>query len=651
MNVNLEIQKGKFIAPRRFVSIDFARSIAIFIMLTLHNVMSVLNINGLMAPDVINTLPMIQLFALIIIPFFGGLAGFFLLVSAASNTVSMYSDLERGTAIGGLVFKQVFSGILLLIFAMLSEAITGYNGVVGEFFKHLNNLSVVFDDHGTWEVIRYRFNHFETIHTIAWCIIINGIIQGLLSLKKNWRNRKQLIIIYAVLAIIVIAVTQTVWNGVEDFVWGYAHGTYPNGHLRYLPWFGYEPTSHVFRSFILAPLAAQMEPIFPYLAVSFLGCIFGIVLSQPKEKITKKFTKTSFAVGFVMFFSGLIGIVFVLLAVIKNATVGDPIEIALLLYKDLPFHRNWSPDNHSYIPAYSYIPQFLALNGFSLLMFTLLFRVIEFRGRSKQVAENTKIIRRYGIVAFSNYNNQWLYWMSFGLVSSIYTAISPDPSVVPYERMFWGGTFINIIITLVLYMGVLWLWEKIAYTGSLEFWIRTITNNIVPVRRAKVDNMVKLRPQEDLNIDYTKSKISIWFKKLGLRIRGKVVDNKLKWWQRGQIDVENLFYNPNWVDIVDRSKRSKPKDTAEQSDSEIINQERPDEDSRLAFRFAMIGMFSIVFVALSFFALVIGLRARKEEGENKHNKTAIIISIITIVLLAAFIIVSLIIKVGVLGIF
>ena len=124
MAVNVTLNETKRKAPRKFITLDFARGIAILLMLTLHVLQNVLDIGQLQS--VMNDQPMIALVVLFFAPFFGGLAGFFLLISSASNMISMYRDLERGSRIRSLVFKQIFGGVLLLAFAMICEGITGY---------------------------------------------------------------------------------------------------------------------------------------------------------------------------------------------------------------------------------------------------------------------------------------------------------------------------------------------------------------------------------------------------------------------------------------------------------------------------------------------------------------------------------------------
>jgi len=95
---------------------------------------------------------------------------------------------------------------------------------------------------------------------------------------------------------------------------------------------------------------------------------------------------------------------------------------------------------------------------------------------------------------------------------------------VPYKKPFWWGTFLILFLTLAIFTLLLWLWEKIKYIGSLEWFIRTFTNNIVPARR---------------------------------RLFGEGV----KWWQRGQIDPDRVFYNVDWIEFTDTNEPSTNKET------------------------------------------------------------------------------------------
>ncbi|HUT79713.1 MAG TPA: hypothetical protein VMZ29_00810 [Candidatus Bathyarchaeia archaeon] len=594
VNIQQEIETKPF--SKRFLTLDITRGLAIIGMIFLHIISDTLNIDVLLAD--LNSIPLINLIALVLLPFLGGLAGFFLLISAAGNMVSTYRELNKGHSIKGIVLKQIIGGFILLIFAMLTEGLIGYHGTFGYFFLHLDNPSQI-----PWELMRYQWNIFEAIHTIAWCIIINGCIQGLLSLKGNWKNTKRMIISYIVLAIVVIGLTQPIWTLVGKIVPGYPFANYPNGHNIQMPWIGSEPFWDIFRAPFLAPLAGSPEPIFPYLAVSFIGSIIGIVISQPKDKISKNFPRKMTLIGLTMFVSGLIGIVFILLH-IMNGTYNpgtDPFDVMISFYRYISFHRHWAPDamNVIYpgevvnIPPLSWVAQFSALTGLGIMIFMFLFRFIEFRGKSTNYAPKTKIIRRFGTVAFSNYNNQWLYFYVFYFISTVLT-------FTPYQKPFWGGTMLMILVTYILYSFILYYWEKIRYLGSLEWIIRTFTNNVVPIRR-------------------------------------KSFDEKTKWWQRGLVDVDLTFYNVNWIELNDVGVETQKQ-----------NEKR---ESKFALILSLVGLCSILFMVMSIVGLTTSLNARKIEGKNKTNTTSFILSIIGCTLFLALIITSLILPVGALGLF
>ncbi|HUT81696.1 MAG TPA: hypothetical protein VMZ29_10890 [Candidatus Bathyarchaeia archaeon] len=614
MAVNVTLNETKRTAPRKFITLDFARGLAIFMMLILHVLQNVLDIDQLM--NNINDQPIIALVVMFFAPFFGGLAGFFLLISSASNMISMYRDLEHGSKIRSLVFKQVFGGVLLLVFAMICEGITGYGALAGSFFRNLNNIG-----NTNWSIPLWRWNTFETIHTIAWCLIFNGLVQGLLSLKGNWKNRRNLIIAYIVLAVSIIALTQPVWWLVGKIVPGFPFGTFPSGHSIDLPYIGTETFWQIFRTPFLGIFAGYIEPLFPYLAISFVGSIIGIVLSRPKDEIKQKFPRQLFLAGLGMFIAGVIGLIAMFATVIVQGGANG-IDNAFTLYLEFGSHRFLSADNPSYsfpIPPFSWLAQFMGVNGFSIILIAVLLRVIEFRGISHKFADRTKIIRRFGTIAFTNYNNQWIFFIMWEITSLVAFGTH-------YQKPLWLGMGVIAILTVAFYSLILWLWEKIGYILSLEWFIRTMTNNIVPIRRQRF-------PEDT------------------------------KWWQRGQINAQTSFYNVDWVNLsptpsgaIDASSTDTVLAGKLDEKASIVSQmdktkDLTQRDSRLALTISIVGLCSVLFILVSIFGLILSISARKNEGKNKTNQAALIISSITIVLLLVGVVILSILKIGILGIF
>lgn len=554
---------------KRFASIDFLRGFAIFLMLFLHIISDTLYIDTLIAD--LNNIPLGNVVALIVLPFLGGLAGFFLMVSAVANMISMHKHLEKGKPVNALVVKQVLGGIILLIFAMLVEALIGYHGAFGELFLHLDDPS-----QNEWARVWYRWNYFETIHTIAWCVILNGITQGILARNGNWKNTRKIVKSYAFLTIIILILTPFVWLSVSILVPGYPYAIdSKTGIPIYMPVVGSADPIYIIVSPLLAALASPIEPIFPYLACSYIGSIIGVILSQPREKIPLEFPKRMFFVGIGMFIAGMIGVVIVILMVIDGVGFGPAIQ----MYTRISFHREWFTDHPDVkMPPSAWLWQFLVLNGFSLMAIVGIVRLVEFRGKGKEFAEKTTFIRRFGFVAFTNYTIQFVYFIMFFLVSLIFLGS-------PYTRFNWGLSFLTLLLSYIAYHVIMKLWEKKHYIGSLEWAIGTIALNIIPAKRDSS----------------------------GV---------KMKWWQKGALDVEGAFYNAEWLNIIEKNE---------------LNHETQVE-SKLAYKLSLLAVGSIIFMPISIATFFMSKGAQKIEKANKYNKRAQIISIIGILVTATFVV-------------
>ncbi|MFX0103624.1 MAG: hypothetical protein ACFFCS_28945 [Candidatus Hodarchaeota archaeon] len=545
---------------RRYASIDFLRGLAIFLMLFVHMVSEYLDIDTEI--DDVENAPLISIIVLIILQFIGGLAGLFLLVSAIGNMVSMYRHLQAGKPVKDLVIKQVIGGIILLFFAYLAEGLIGNNGVMGDVASNIDNISVV-----NWRAMLYNGYNFETIHTIAWCIILNGIVHGILSRNEGWKNPRKLIKIYLVLAIIIVASTQFVWEGLRTF--GYPNTENPNtGQPLAKPVLGVSSFGEIVLGFFLNALAAPMEPLFPYLVVSFAGSIIGIMISQKREVIPRDFPKKVMWVGFIMFIVGVVGIFIMLFPYLDSGDVYTFAEI----WRHSSYHRHWYPDIMPVVTfPLAWLWQFIAFNGFAILATMTIIRVVEFRGNGSEFAKKTTFFRRFGFIAFTMYVIQWIYKMNRVWFRIL---LWGDKNA----SMGWGPTLILICISLAMFQVIMVLWEKVKYTGSLEWCIGVIASIFMPSRR-----------------------------------KGK------KWWQAAQLDVDGAFYNAEWLNIVEK----------EEIDHENL------EGSKFSKRLGRAGVLSILLLPTGFISIALALKARKQEGINKHNTAGLVWSIIAIGLFIA----------------
>jgi surface polysaccharide O-acyltransferase-like enzyme len=131
---------------RRFASIDFLRGLAIVMMIFLHVIMFALDSNYYLSDQMINNIGIVNFIALIMIATLGGMAGFFLLVSAIGNAISMERNYQAGKSPGDVAIKQIIGGALLLMFSILTEGIIGYMGYLGNILQNDPTLTINVDN-------------------------------------------------------------------------------------------------------------------------------------------------------------------------------------------------------------------------------------------------------------------------------------------------------------------------------------------------------------------------------------------------------------------------------------------------------------------------------------------------------------------------
>jgi len=605
-------QYQKVIPMKRYASIDFMRGIAIFLMIILHTISDYLDVEGLLGR--INDVPLLNVVALVVLPFLGGLAGLFLLVSAIANMISMQKQLMRGLSAGMLALRQVITGFIIYIFAALTESTIGYWGAFGLFARNLDKPLI-----WNWSHQFTNWGTFEAIHTIAWCVIINGLIHGLISMKGLWKKPKIQMAIYGVLVVIVLAVTQPVWVGISKIYPGFPWGTLAGGFAQYKPHLFKSTFIEVIKGWFFGIWAAPMEPLFPYLAVSFIGSIVGIACAQPDKAIFKGFMKLMLIVAVCMFLAGAVGIILMMLKIIP-VSFTDAAEV----YRLISFHRHWAPDEPGfghYYTWFSWLWQFLSVTGWGLTATLSMLYLVEFRGKAKQFADKTQFIRRFGFTAFSNYNQQYIltstpFWATqiffgSGVVAAwLNSATSSGPiaqwlnlgtgwwqnGLGPYDKTLWFATFFQIGIIILIYHVVMRVWEKVNYRGSIEWCMGTIGYYIVPVKKP-----------EDLK-------------------------NK-KWYEKGDLAVQETFYDAEWVNIVE----------------ETDEYHRSKRDSRIVLIFAIAAFVVPLFLPFTVGWLFVTLKTFKTEGKNRKNTAALILCIIGIVLTLIFTIATLVLSPNILG--
>lgn len=546
---------------KRFASVDFMRGLAIMLMLVLHMIMHTLNVDAMTAD--MSKVRLIEFVMMVILPFGGGMAGFFLMVSAMGNAVSMENELRNGASAKAIAGRQLTGGLILLFFAMLTEGLIGYHGDLGLFVHR--SLMAASDPalgpvHWEWNHALFRFNHFETIHTIAWCIIINGLIHSALSAREKFRDKNKLILCYIKLAVLVLLLTPLAWAFAGLIIPGFPFST--GDFLSSYPRIGEATLGRFILVFFLEPLAGHPEPLFPYLAASFVGTIFGLFLTMPQEqRKTKSFVSATLRNGIIMYLIGLAGLLFNILWVIQK----QGFDAGLNLYLNIWDHRGWTQEIFG-TPFIGWYFQFMLLNGFGILVIMSMIRLVELRGKARPFGKRTRFVRRFGFVAFTNYSMQFLYFVAMFIAFDWLLG-------TPYARYtgFWGHAALTILVGIGLYAVLLYLWEKIRFAGTLEWAIREINYFLNRERRKK------------------------------LKEKG------IKWYNAGLLNVKGILYSADWADLV--------------TESEIDH--AGGEESRLAKKLAWAGL---VFPPYSIVGFSIALRARKKESGHPENRKALIIS-------------------------
>ncbi|MBN2157590.1 MAG: hypothetical protein JW776_16200 [Candidatus Lokiarchaeota archaeon] len=645
---------------KRYASIDFLRGLAIFLMIFVHTLM-----RWVWRDPIYTDMGSYSLFVIIFLLatlFLGGWCGLFLMVSATGNMISMYNGFQRNS-VRQTIIKQIVGGILLLGAAILTESTTGYGGYFGNLA--LGNID-------KWTLIFYKGYHFETIHAVAWCVILNGITQAILSRKGGWKKINRNIVIYLILIIVIVALTPSVWNfaqkviqGYPDakrtFVWEIFGKSIPVTEITQYGFLFHDSIWELTIRFFLGPLAGKVEPIFPFLAVSYTGSIIALFLiRKQKEKegfieydvsvmktpevwfkrltVFLWFTSTMSFISFTalwlfspignpfkfMQYMILSFLIFALLGILfyyikkkenieneyKHATlplkIGMLIGFALfvigLIGVGLVVFMGGDPTAIDMILAYTYDVRalyetgtwlwwFCVVTGSQIGAFFLLLRVTEFRGKTHKFGQKTLFLRRFGFVPFSIYNYQFidvipaLFLSLIGSFIPITDQYSRNGFIFPGFGLYQYGVYgiwILLGLIILMYWGILRLWQRSHFALGFEWFLAKISNLIIPSKRKE-------------------------------RIENEQINGPLPWWQSNRLNVKDGLVSPQWVDIISEDKIPREK---------LV-------DSKFSFKLCWLGL---IIAPISLISLGVTRTARKTEGKNAYNLCGLIISIIGAIL-------------------
>ncbi|MHA2358001.1 MAG: hypothetical protein ACXABK_04450 [Candidatus Heimdallarchaeaceae archaeon] len=548
---------------KRIASVDFLRGFAIWLMLLLHEIQRVYDYSWSYSGDFADK-PVLFIVLMLVLMFLGGWAGLFLLISSAGNTISMQKSYRKGRSISNVLNKQLTVGLILLFVAFLTESISGYHGALGD---------LVLGRDVTWLNVQ-RAMTMETIHTIAYAMIINGIIHAILSMREGYKKEKRNILIYLVLAAIAIVITIPIWS----MSTGYG-GITTVQEWGIIQQINTAPSGNSFREivikFFMLPIAGRPEPLLPYLATSFIGSIIGILMARDKPWKKELRIGSYFALSLIV--SGLAG------SAVMIANGKQDVFIMFEQAWNLPALQAW-------------LPWFIFSLGVQIIAVLFFVKVIEFRGRGQEFANNriVKYIRMHGFVALSIYNYQFLdtipRWFLVLIGKDSAGGTVPICANCLQDNTLWGPWVLFVmVVNFLLWYLILFLWEKVNYIGGFEWIINVIAGFGVVSKRYK---------------DYSP----------GMETK----EEKRPWWKPIRLDVQEAFHNIEWINFVERDE---------------IEHDKKSE-SIFSLKIGIVGFFLglLAVFPVAVYGTIVAWTSRKKEGVNAINKAALIVGIIGLVI-------------------
>jgi len=281
---------------KRIASIDFLRGIAIIFMVFIHSLYRLYDYQWVVDdPSQLVNIP-IPLLALIgILAYFGLWVFFFVVLSGIVNAYSMTKKIANIHNQKVLLYKQVLTGFIIILVGKIKEGFIGYWGYLGQALRS-----------GDWSniyPIQNMFFEMKALDIIGWCYIITGTIHYLLLRKEGHKKYTRNLIIYLILILVVLIATPFISSYAKSLNWYVpSKDSIPitDENRDFIGW----PSVHVatanpsFKTWLLVLLVGANDPLFPYLAASFVGAIIGMSLAQkniPKHFLRYGFLAASFA--------------------------------------------------------------------------------------------------------------------------------------------------------------------------------------------------------------------------------------------------------------------------------------------------------------------------------------------------------------------
>ncbi|MHA1795302.1 MAG: glycosyltransferase [Promethearchaeota archaeon] len=411
---------------RRLATLDFLRGIAILLVLGFHSIERALPAD--FWNNFLISAPKWQYFVFGPFLLLMSWRGFFILISAVVYIYSFESRIRYGTSPKNLLKNNLIKGVVLFTFGCVINVYLDPYAAIG----HLINT-------GMWEPLDFvsKLKFSDAIQMIGLGLIIYSIIHYHLMKseghKKPWRN----LAVYTILSILVVILTP-ILNKIVLTNYGVTRD-----QIESMP----TPTLWSFvRAMFLSNLVGYAQPLFPYLGVTFVGCMIGIIISQNQWSIRRKLNLI-YALGLGTILSGLFDWVVL--------TGLEPMQTFMIAPR-------W----------------FLTLNtGLQTFVIGLMLKIIDFPNsaekRRKRI-RRLRFFRRAGILSLTLFATQFvdiiprfiltkitgIDFIRFGNLDTIYQA------------------FLLLFVVIIFWIVALRGWEVIKFYGSFDWFMLSITSSL-----------------------------------------------------------------------------------------------------------------------------------------------------------------------------
>lgn len=429
---------------KRLTSLDFLRGLAIIFMTAVHILLSVWYLIGHVN---------ISLLKVWMYPFAGIIIlivhwrGFFIIISSIVTYYRMAEAIKRGKNYAKVLLNEIIYALILLVIAKIYDTFFTTWGIFDELTRT-----------GVWNVDYLNLFYFaEALDVIALGIIFSAILFFVLHpIKQPWIH----VLIYFSLGCLIFLISPIVQDWVNTLaVWPPEILPDDSLSLQFTDHFK-DDVVYPLRRMILVWIGGREAPLFPMLGVTFIGTCIGVLISQEKPKL--KHIHIGF-LGALMLI--LIGGIVLILEIVQGTFVFDP---------GFHIHPVW----------------FVFINtAFQSCAILLLFRLVEFNSKLNQEKwlKYSLPIRRWGMIALTIYIYQWFD----GLIRWLFAMIFHLNLAERYTVNKWW-TLAMMICAILMWQGLIWLWEKIHFIGTWEFGLR-ILRALFTGEKIQVKNALRIQ--------------------------------------------------------------------------------------------------------------------------------------------------------------